>query len=341
MRPHLVFALTLLFAAPLSADSLQVRLITDEADAVLALLAAGDETPAGAWQTLFDSEGYVRLKAREEAMGRGFEDAEFREFVASPELRERAADLAATLERWRSADLGAAASRALAYLPAGTVIRAKVYPVIKPKTNSFVFELDRDPAIFLYLDPAVTPAKLENTVAHELHHVGFQAACAGHQPADAERLSEAQKTAVDWLGAFGEGLAMLAAAGGPDVHPHAVSPPEDRQRWDRDVAAFNDNLREVEAFFRDVVAGRLRDPAEIRERATPFWGVQGPWYTVGWRMTALVEETWGREKLVASICDPREILDLYNAAAERRNAADGLALWSADFLASLKASPGA
>src|ERR671927_436895 len=70
------------------------------------------------------------------------------------------------------ADANRAARRALAYLPKNAYIRAKIYPVIKPRENSFVFEVKTDPAIFLYLDPAVGQKKFENTLAHELHHIG-------------------------------------------------------------------------------------------------------------------------------------------------------------------------
>jgi len=77
------------------------------------------------------------------------EDAAFRDFVLSAELRERTDKLAEALKQWKRADMTSAAGRALAYLPAGAAIRVKVYPVIKPKTNSFVFELQTDPAISL------------------------------------------------------------------------------------------------------------------------------------------------------------------------------------------------
>ena len=51
----------------------------------------------------------------------------------------------------------------------------------------------------------------------------------------------------------GEGLAMLAAAGSPDTHPHRFSTAEDRRRWDRDVKNFNEDRKRVETFFRDVL----------------------------------------------------------------------------------------
>ena len=34
-----------------------------------------------------------------------------------------------------------------------------------------------DPAIFLYLDPTETKEEFENTLAHELHHIGYGSGC--------------------------------------------------------------------------------------------------------------------------------------------------------------------
>jgi hypothetical protein len=126
---------------------------------------------------------------------------------------------------------------------------------------------------------------------------------------------------------------MLAAAGGPDIHPHGVSPATDRERWDRDVARFAEDLREVERFFLDLAAGRLDEEAENKKGFSFYGETQGPWYTVGWKMAALVEETWGRERLIADACDPRRLLASYNEAARKR-AKEGEApvLWSGDLL---------
>ena len=140
-------------AAPPRVD---VRLVTDEADAVLAILAErrrGAEPAADDWKRLFASEGYVRLARREASLSRAFTDDEFKSFVLSADLLARADALAATLGAWKRTDPSAAARRALAYLPAEARIRAKIYPVIKPRDNSFVFEADTDPSIFLYVDP--------------------------------------------------------------------------------------------------------------------------------------------------------------------------------------------
>ena len=165
MKPLRIAAAFLAFTACRHAvpdARLQVPMVTDEAEGVLAILekrAAGQATiPESDWQRLFSSEGYRRLKQREASLQRGFEDASFREFVLSTDLLDRRPSLVRTLAEWTRVDPAAAARRAFAYLPESAVIRARVYPTIKPRTNSFVFEPRTNPAIFLYLDPNVSPA---------------------------------------------------------------------------------------------------------------------------------------------------------------------------------------
>lgn len=319
------------------APALDVRIVTDEADAVLFILS---ELKAGKpaeedWTNLFSTEGYVRLKKREQSLKRAFEDEDFRKFVLSQELGGRADALAATLGRWKRADLRGAADRAMAYLTSGTAIRAKVYPVIKPKANSFVFELQTDPAIFLYLDPGMSSAQFENTVSHELHHIGLAAACLPAYEAEEFKKKPAEvRTVLEWIGAFGEGVAMLAAAGGPGVHPHAESSAADRERWDKDMANFNPDLKKVEAFFFDILSGRLKGEEGIREAGFVFFGIQGPWYTVGWKMAVSIEETFGRARLIGCLCRPADLLAAYNDAAARRKTQTGedMAVWSSELL---------
>jgi hypothetical protein len=297
-------------AVPFDSGGVRVTLITDEAEAVLRLLRAPG-SPRAEWERLWSSDGYKRLKRRETAMGRAFTDSSFAAFVRADSTHARAEAYARTLEAWSRADLTGAGQRALAYLPPRSIIRAKVYLLIKPRTNSFVFDTNTDPAILLYLDPAVTPAKLENTVAHELHHIGYAAAC---QAPEDTTLTQGARAARVWVSAFGEGLAMLAAAGGPDHHPHEVSPPEERARWDRDIAHARDDFKTVDRFLADVATGRLSDPDSIRAQGMSFFGVQGPWYTVGYMMAQSIEQMMGRDALIATICDPVSLLETYNRA---------------------------
>ncbi len=342
-------ALLLVAAAPAaraqdSAGRLRLRLDASEAEAVLAIVqrqAAGRVVADSDWQRLFSTEPYRRLAQREASMGRTLTDSAFEAFVLSGALAARADSLRRTLRAWESADLTAAAGRAFAYLPPDATIRATVYPVIKPQSNSFVFEPRTDPAIFLFLDPASTAAEFQNTVAHELHHIGYASVSARGDSAIAS-LPPGARLAARWVGAFGEGFAMLAAAGGPDVSPHAESPPADRERWDRDVAHFNDDLPRVQAFLLDLVHGRLPTEEARDSAGYGFFGVQGPWYTVGWKMAVTIEKRFGRARLVQCMLDPRQVLAWYNRAAAEQNARGGprLALWSPELLASLEVAGG-
>lgn len=347
---RVVFVLFLCFAtlpflqaqAADSGNRVQLTFNTDEAEAVLSILdkrAAGTAVADSDWQRLFATEPYVRLKKREAGMHRDFTDEDFKKFVLSPELAAKNSALHTTLSAWKQADLVASARGVLDYLPNEAVIKAKVFPVIKPKTNSFVFESQTDPAIFLYLDPEESAAKFENIVAHELHHIGYSSV--GKMAETRQKdVPATAKAAVDWIGAFGEGFAMLAAAGGPDVDPQATSSPQDRARWGHDLANFNNDLASVQQFFLDVIDQRLVGEDKINEKAYTFFGTQGPWYTVGYKMAVIVEKRFGRKVLIDCMLDPRQVLARYNQAATELNASgkEHLALWSPDLLRKIGAS---
>jgi hypothetical protein len=332
--------------AEASNGRVELRLDPSEAEQVLAILAsraAGRPVADADWRALFATEPYVRLKKREADIAQRysipelvFTDEQFRKFVLSDSLGRHAAELRRTLDDWKRADLVGAARRILTYLPDDARIRAKVFPVIKPRSNSFVFETATDPAIFLYLDPDLPRPKFENTVAHELHHIGF-ASISGRRDSLLAGLSPAVSAAMDWVGRFGEGFAMLAAAGGPDVHPHAVSSAKERARWDHDMANFDRDLGAVQKFLLDVAEGRLKTEEEQGKVGNAFFGVQGPWYTVGWKMAAVIEKRYGRARLVECMLDLRQLLPTYNRAAEDLNRAGGepLATWSPELLTAL------
>lgn len=306
------FALALLLAV-----NVNVTMVDDEPRAVLAILekrAAQQPITESDWQRVFASEGYVRLEAREHSMQRAFENDAFRAFVMSDELLAKRAELAATLDAWTRADLEKAGARALAYLPKGATIRAKVYPSIKPKSNSFVFETATNPAIFLYLEP-LSREEFERTVAHELHHVGFAGAC---------NSDRGNSDAVKWLSAFGEGVATLAA-GGPE------SKPDVQAEWNAEMQRFDANFATLSEFFTQVTEGKLTGDAQTK-RAFAFYGIVGPWYTVGYRMATIIEETLGRDTLIATMCDTRTLPATYNRAAalwEKKHEGETLPRWPA------------
>jgi Putative zinc dependent peptidase (DUF5700) len=326
----------------LAGDSTRIRVTADfsEADAVLAILAKRqtkqDVTNAD-WQVLFGTEPYQRLKRREASMQRTFTDDEFKNFVLGDDLFSRYADLRSTVAKWKQADLNVYATRILPYLPPESVIRAKVYPVIKPKHNSFVFEVDTDPAIFLYVDPTVSQESFANTVAHEMHHIGLSSVDKKYEQKIAS-LPDPAKVVAEWMGAFGEGEAMLAAAGGPNVDPVATGSQELKANWERGKRDFNQDLEQVNAFFVDVLNSKIKEDA-IHEKAASFFGLQGPWYTVGYRMAVLVEKGYGRKGLIECMRDRRLLLERYNQVAEKSNHNGGpqLALWSPEILKAVEA----
>jgi hypothetical protein len=335
LRAAFALALSLVTSAALHAQdtsAVRVTVVTDEADAVIAIAgkAAAGQTPDSAdWARLVRSRPYLRLKERDSAMGRPIVDSAFRSFVLSPELRARLPRLRMAVDAWRRLDVGAAAARAFAYLPPGTVLRARVYPVIKPRDNSFVWDLRGDPVIFFSVDPSSTAAVEANTVAHELHHVGYAQGCP-----DTPEPEGGRGLALRYLGTFGEGLAVLAAAGGADVHPHASSPDSVRAVWDRDMDHWRRDFAELERFFVDVASGRGGTEEEVRARWFGFVASdsvpQGAFYTVGWMMGSTVERELGRPALVAAMCSPARLLAAYDRAARQANRRGGepLPLWS-------------
>jgi predicted metal-dependent hydrolase len=337
----LVALLLLLATAVFAADRVQFKLDTSEADAVLSILnknAGGQAVGNSDWQKLFTSEPYLRLKKREASMHRDFSDDDFRQFVLSEALAKKRVALEQTLAKWKKADLAAIGGRILPYLPADAHVKASIYPVIKPKSNSFVFEADTNPAIFLYLDPEQSQSEFENIVAHESHHIGFSDANKQYEERIKSLPDNAHK-AAEWMGAFGEGLAVLAAAGSADVHPMKDFNNDQRIRWDQDMKFVDQELIQVNQFFLDVINGGYTKPEVADHEAFTFFGYRGPWYTVGYLMGKTVELRYGRTVLIECMSDPRMLLAKYNQAAAEQNAKgqDKLSLWSEEVLKAVNA----
>jgi hypothetical protein len=314
-------------------SGINVKMITDEADAALRIIVKkkyNAKVSKKDWQRLFSSEGYIRLKKREASLNRSFTDDEFKTFILSANTIERCQILKKTLDELKSTDLIACANKAFIYLPEGSKIQAKIYSMIKPKENSFVFEVSTDPAIFVFINPSNTKEIYENIFTHEFHHIGFGSYYSHSVVSkDIDKLPDSIRTVFELIGAFGEGFAMLAAAGGPDIHPHAVSNKEDKMRWDKDITNFNNDLKKVEKFFFDILENRLSQD-EIQKTASSFFGIQGPWYTVGWKMSVVIEKMLGRSKLIECISDSRKLLPTYNQVVfdYNRIAKDSITIWA-------------
>lgn len=305
-------------------NRVKFRFDASEAEAVLDILdkrGRHEGVTDADWQKLFGTKPYRRLKQRETSIRRPLTDEEFMKFVATLDAHRE--QLRQTLQQWQSADLKAVAQRPLGYLPPQASINAEVYPVIKPQPNSFVFEAATAPAIFLYLDPGKSRAEFENTIAHEAHHIGLSSLDAAYEE-KIKPLAEDARKAARWMGAFGEGLAVLAAAGSPDVAPMADFPERDRVLWNLEAERFRANFDDLNQFFLDAVA----------HEGSIFFGYRGPWYTVGYRMAVTIERQLGRAVLISTLADPREFVARYDDAATTENVKNGghLPLFSAEIL---------
>ncbi|MEE3624209.1 DUF5700 domain-containing putative Zn-dependent protease [Nitrospirillum sp. BR 11752] len=322
-----------------------LALDTSEADEALRILekqATRQTITAEDWNRLFATKPYQWLKAREAAMGRPLTDEDFQRFLLSPEAATQRTEWASTLAAMKQADMARLATGVLAWLPAGASIHAQVFPEIKPQRNSFVWkksapaEGDSDgPAIFLAVSHQ-SQDQFENTVAHECHHIGLASLDSRQEELQA-RLPANVRRAVHWLSAFGEGAAMLAAAGA-ERHPHWEDDANTRARWDGDMQHFATDLAAIQQLLLDILDGTLTQDGDIMKRAAPFWGdAQGAWYTVGYEMAVLVERRFGRAAFNECLLDPRKLLELYNQEAQEANARGArLATWSPDVLKRLR-----
>lgn len=299
---------------------MQLRLVADEPDAVVhildALTARQTATP-DLWKALFRSEGFRRLQARQQSFGDTFSPSDFQSFVERVDLMQQRNAFRSALRRFHSVDIAMCGRRALAYLPRGSTLNASVYPVIKPQTNSFAYDLKGSPSLFLFLHPDYSRSRFSATLTHELFHVGFAQNCPPSiiKP-QIDALAPHLKLFFDWMaGGFGEGFAVLAAAGGPDVDPATVAPANALTEWASSAAAFPQQMGALTSFFRRLLSADL-DEQSSEEPGSALLGVQGPWYTVGWRMARTIEKAYGRAVVVDCIGDVRKLLPTYNRAVE-------------------------
>jgi putative zinc-dependent peptidase DUF5700 len=83
------------------------------------------------------------------------------------------------------------------------------------------------------------------------------------------------------------------------------------------MASASDQMRALEQFFLQVLDGRLSGDSAVTTEGMKFFGVQGPWYTVGHPMWREVERRFGRERVITDACRPAQLRLDYNRAVAR------------------------
>ena len=316
-----------------------VKLVLDECEAVLeaieADLTGNSALRDRAVEKVFAAQGYRWLKERESAMGnlgQPFVDSEFEEFVLSAGLKTRFQQLRTAIQDLKHLDLDKLVRQAKEYLPENCAVDSYIVPLIKPLKNSFVYPIDDKIVVFLYLDSQYNRGKTENTIIHELHHVGLGFVYQENSPVLRSASKPTVREMIKWTQALGEGYAMLAASGGADRHP-SCHDLELKKNWDKRMEFFEADFLRVNQFFADLLNHQY-DEEEAMKRGLEMMGTQGPWYTVGWQVAVTIERVYGRQCLVECIANPTLLFATFNRAAEIYNRDNRVSLptWSQELI---------
>lgn len=310
-----------------------VDFILDQCEVALRILESDPKCGGETLLTeLFSTKGYRWLKERELAMKQEFTDADFSTFILSDDLRQQAQLFRAVLDNLQKLSMESLANQAKEYLPSDANIDAFVVPLIKPKRNSFVYPIEGKIVVFLSLNSDVTTSRLQNTIAHELHHVGLRTVYQGPNSVLDGVEDSRIKELLRFTQPLGEGYAMLAAAGGPDIHPNDHDP-ELKILWDQRMTTFDRDFDDIDQFLCDVFTEKY-DQEEAMEKGFEMMGVQGPWYTVGWKTAAVIELAYGKNRLIQCIADPTQLFSTYNQATSiyKKNHGTSLPTWSLELV---------
>lgn len=311
---------------------MSVQLILDQCEAALEVIEYNVTGNPALWDSslekLFNTKGYFWLKERELAMdelGQAFSDEEFKEFILSDNLKEQLYQLQAVLSKLRNLDMEKIVEKAQSYLPEDCPIDSYLIPLIKPLENSFVYQVDGKIAVFLYLNPQYTKAEMENIIIHELHHVGLGNI---YKEIPSQIKNPGLREIFRWTQALGEGYAMLAAAGGVDQHP-VVYDSELKNMWDKRMNSFADDFEQVNEFFIKLLKQELNEKNAM-EKGFEMFGIQGPWYTVGWQVAVTIEKIYGRKSFIECIANPLQQFTMFNNAVTTYNRVqkENLPTWS-------------
>ncbi|MFO7814519.1 MAG: DUF5700 domain-containing putative Zn-dependent protease [Halanaerobiales bacterium] len=300
---------------------LSIKFIFDQVENALYILAKQNKNKTinkSVWDNLFSSEGYQLLVKREKDMGNELSKKDFKSFLLDERQLSNYENYMNTLKLLKDLELEQLLSKTKKYLPKKAKINTTIIPVIKPQNNSFVHEINDKLVLFIYLEPGMSRAKLENKLIHELHHIGFDDI---YSPEKYKYLSQQTQKMIEWTNAFGEGFAMLAAAGGANIHPNKFDEGL-KEKWDSNIKKFNKDFELIENFFVKILKDKFSNEKELYNRGYELMvnnGGQGSWYTVGWKIAVVIEKIKGKEVLFGCMSDLTYLYPRYNEAVKDYN----------------------
>lgn len=300
---------------------MSLNFIEDEIKAVLNILYKSKQDKKIEeldWEQMFSSDGFKLLRQREEEMGNQLKQETFRDFLLNEIEPEGYDKFQNAYQNLKEINFDKIISKTKRYLPNDVVINTDIIPVIKPTSNSFVHNIDNKLVLFLYLKPNISKQELINKLIHELHHIGLDDV---YQKSDYTHLSKPAQRMIEWTNAFGEGFAMLAAAGGPDAHPNRFDE-QLKARWNENISNLNRDFKEIEKFLLNILNKNFSNQEELYNKGFQLMtknGGQGPWYTVGHKLAVVIEKMTDKKVLTDCMKDFTQLYLTYNKLVVQYN----------------------
>jgi len=235
----------------------------------------------------------------------GLRHRAFREALA------RIDHLTRTLDRIRGGRYVERAMRkALEHLPAGADLDCTVYFLLDGESGAYA--LAGDLAVDLLQVDFEGWLSLENSLAHELHHVGLE----GFMP-DIDRLPDPERQAVSLLGlCVVEGSALYLIHG----YPTGPGPSAKTRGCRADYLRYSSELdmwmSRLERAMERALAGGFNAKSFEREVRAFLEGYMGAAYWVGARMVEAIAVELGRRAAVDILSSLQDFLPTYNRCAE-------------------------
>jgi hypothetical protein len=209
------------------------------------------------------------------------------------------------------------------YLPEDADISNQFYVVLFGASSAFsvgeengfdLLQLPKRPSGEIFVENVI------ETFAHEMHHSGFSN-CTKKHMTDLENedrimlaaLLAAEGMPTHFINRMRENLPLLRASTNELHQMLAV-------QWEKNLARLSEFYAMAERDIQRNIDGEIGQQ-EIFE--TWMSGLQGPAYVLGSDMFAVIEENLGLEEAKKIAQDCRQLLSIYNRAAEKANDAGG------------------